>query len=69
VLAGLTGALLAQDLAGEHAGALAAWLHGAAGEALPCDGATADDLVGQLPEAVRLLRRTHAGDHARQGLE
>ncbi|MDO8964686.1 MAG: NAD(P)H-hydrate dehydratase [Coriobacteriia bacterium] len=64
VLAGMIGALLAQGLPPLEACALAAYLHGAAGDAAASDltpvCCTAEDVVAYLPEAVRPLleRRT-----------
>lgn len=59
VLAGMTGALLAQGLDALEAGALAAHLHGAAGDAaalhLTPVCCTAPDVLTYLPEAVRVL--------------
>jgi hydroxyethylthiazole kinase-like uncharacterized protein yjeF len=59
VLAGMTGALLAQGLGPLEAGVLAAHLHGAAGDAaashLTSVCCTAPDVLTYLPEAVRDL--------------
>jgi hydroxyethylthiazole kinase-like uncharacterized protein yjeF len=59
ILAGMTGALLAQGLDPLEAGALAAHLHGAAGDAaamrLTSVCCTAPDVLTYLPEAVRDL--------------
>jgi len=59
VLAGMTGALLAQGLDPLAAGALAAHLHGAAGDAAAREltpvCCTAPDVLTYLPEAVRAL--------------
>jgi hydroxyethylthiazole kinase-like uncharacterized protein yjeF len=59
VLAGVVGTLLAQGLAPLEAAALAAHLHGAAGDAASEDltpvCCTAEDVLTYLPEAVRAL--------------
>jgi hydroxyethylthiazole kinase-like uncharacterized protein yjeF len=59
VLAGVVGALLAQGLPALEAAALAAYLHGAAGDAASDDltpvCCTAEDVLTYLPEAVRAL--------------
>jgi len=54
VLAGLSGGLMAQGLAGFEAAACAAWLHGRLGERLG-PGQIAEDLPEALPELLRDL--------------
>lgn len=49
VLAGIIGALLAQQVPPLYAAAAAAWVHGAAGAAGPAVGLVASDLPGLLP--------------------
>jgi len=56
VLAGICGALLAQGWPGWEAAAAAAWLHGAAADALVDDGIGPIGMTaGELPAAVRTL--------------
>ena len=56
VLAGICGALLAQDWPGWEAAAAATWLHGAAADALVDDGVGPIGLTaGELPAAVRTI--------------
>jgi len=59
VLAGLTGALLAQGMPGFEAAALAAFLHGAAGDSVAARrgnrGALAGEIADAIPEQLRAL--------------
>lgn len=52
VLAGLAGGLMAQGVAGWHAAAAAAWLHGEAGNVFARPGLIAEDLPGLVPRVL-----------------
>lgn len=62
VLTGLLGGLLAQGMAGFDAALLAVYVHGLAGdlaaEAWTGRGMVASDLIGEIPEAWRMLEET-----------
>ena len=62
VLTGLLGGLLAQGMAGFDAALLAVYVHGLAGdlaaEAWTVRGMVASDLIGEIPEAWRMLEET-----------
>ncbi len=64
VLAGVVAAYLAQGLPGLEAAALAAFVHGAAGDRLGClaGGLLAGDLAAELPAAAARLRALSAAD-------
>ena len=68
VLTGIVAALLAQGLAPFEAAALAAWLHGWAGDRLAArrgrSGVLAGELAAELPEAVEALRHIGTGGEA-----
>lgn len=55
VLSGVIGALLASGMSVFDAAAAGAWIHAAAGRALPRWGTVAGDLVGALPEVLAAL--------------
>lgn len=64
VLAGVIGALLANGRGARDAARLAAWVHGAAADALAGrrdQGWTASDVAEAIPEAVTALRRAGVG--------
>jgi len=67
VLAGICGALLAQGWPGKEAAAAAAWLHGAAADALVEDGVGPIGLTaGELPAAVRKVLNAQVRAGARK---
>jgi hydroxyethylthiazole kinase-like uncharacterized protein yjeF len=67
VLAGICGALLAQGWPGKEAAAAAAWLHGAAADALVEDGVGPIGLTaGELPAAVRKVLNAQVRAGARR---
>ena len=66
VLAGMVGGFLAQGLEAFDAGALAAWVHGRAGDALAHRrggvGILASEVADELPETLEALRQVGASD-------
>ncbi len=58
VLAGIASGLMAQGLSPLAAGAAAAWLHGDCALRFGRPGLIAEDLVGQLPDAMAAVLST-----------
>ena len=56
VLSGIAGALLAAGLDPVDAASAAAWIHAAAGNALPGEGLVASDLLHAIPGVIGALR-------------
>ena len=57
VLAGIAGGLMAQGLSPLAAGAAAAWLHGDCAFRFGRPGLIAEDLIGQIPDALAAVHR------------
>ncbi len=72
VLTGVVAGFLAQDLPALEAAALAAWVHGQAGDRIAARqgdaGLQAEDLLGELPPTMMALRESAIGEDDLPGL-
>jgi NAD(P)H-hydrate epimerase len=68
VLAGMVGGFLAQGLAAFDAGAVAAWVHGRAGDALALRrggvGVLAGEVAEELPETLQALQQVETAERS-----